>query len=169
MLSSSSTAPTRRPGTVGPRSCRVASRVLPHQVVVHVLRARADRVQPDRTAARTEELKRLLLAASANDHARQLTCFARAHVATRADPWSALHGARASAGHGHKALDHLAIELPDLHVDSLVRHRGDTRFPSGKCRRGVNEIDSTQFSCIVKMNLFFSPFLLFLQLGVLSH
>ena len=35
--------------------------------------------------------------------------------------------------------------------------------------RGVDEIDSTQFSCIVKMNLFFSPFLLFLQLGVLSH
>ena len=34
---------------------------------------------------------------------------------------------------------------------------------------GVDEIDSTQFSCIVKMNLFFRPFLLFLQLGVLSH
>ena len=33
----------------------------------------------------------------------------------------------------------------------------------------VDEIDSTQFSCIVKMNLFFRPLLLCLQLCILSH
>ena len=35
-------APTRRPGTGEPTNCRVASRVLPHQVVVHFQRARAE-------------------------------------------------------------------------------------------------------------------------------
>ena len=34
---------------------------------------------------------------------------------------------------------------------------------------GVDEIDSTQFSCVFKMNLFLRPLLLFLQLCMLSH
>ena len=34
---------------------------------------------------------------------------------------------------------------------------------------GVDEIDSSQFSCVFEMNLFDRPLLLFLQLGVLSH
>ena len=33
----------------------------------------------------------------------------------------------------------------------------------------VDEINSSQFSCVIKMNLFFSPLLLLLQLGILSH
>ena len=34
---------------------------------------------------------------------------------------------------------------------------------------GVDEINSPQFSCVVQMNLSFRPFLLFLQLCILSH
>ena len=34
---------------------------------------------------------------------------------------------------------------------------------------GVDEINSTQFSCVFEMNLFFRPLLFFLQLGMLSH
>ena len=33
----------------------------------------------------------------------------------------------------------------------------------------VNEIDPSQFSCVIKMELFMRPLLLLLQLGVLSH
>ena len=33
----------------------------------------------------------------------------------------------------------------------------------------VDEIDSSQFSCVIQMELFMWPLLLFLQLGVLSH
>ena len=33
----------------------------------------------------------------------------------------------------------------------------------------VDEIDSSQFSCVFKMELFIRPLLLFFQLGVLSH
>ena len=34
---------------------------------------------------------------------------------------------------------------------------------------GVDEIDPTQFSCFLKMELLFRPLLLFLQFGMLSH
>ena len=34
---------------------------------------------------------------------------------------------------------------------------------------GVDEIDPSQFSCVFQMELFIRPFLLLLQLGVLSH
>ena len=34
---------------------------------------------------------------------------------------------------------------------------------------GVDEIDSSQFSCVFKVELLLRPFLLLLQLGVLSH
>ena len=33
----------------------------------------------------------------------------------------------------------------------------------------VNEIDTSQFSCVIQMELFFRPLLLLLQLGILSH
>ena len=41
-------------------------------------------------------------------------------------------------------------------------------FPTSYAH-SVDEIDSLQFSCVFKMELFVRPFLLLLQLGVLSH